>query len=676
MPIDFAAIAKRFGERLAEEARRATVAQRAVTDVLGKRRSTARAVELATRGFPIVRFYNEAVTMRITATQRGAIELTAPPPAFVDQLVAGGLGFLRGLAAVVTRVDEATLIGRFAAGFDRTLAGVEASVKRFETPSAEMFDPDARSGSDLFGLAALAFRALAEASRRGGQVDRLTGQVRATLAIVRGGEQRAGGSSAAEAPARSLEETLDAASRQLVGAIVAVGVLPQLLGILVRGATLRIRVWLLDEFAAIERHVLDFRANVYRRAFSGLTRWADAGLDIASAVHQVVGSNAAFLLRFGRVLATQFAHVVADFVVLLENYFRDWVTLLRALPDWIDVLVGFDFSELLRSSLGRAVAVIPSFSLSDLLDDDARRVNIGLRDSLINAIDAAEAAGIGALTLLGVIGALILRKKIAYVARQAQRARRLVNALFPGPTLPPGMLGTALLNPPVPFPTEAPPLRFRSDAPDLYETLFGGGRAAALVGFLDRLETTLDGHLSELTTRTIGGLDRLSTVFRDSAAQAARFRRGDQLGRLAGEASALAGGVFGPEVERERQALARRTPDPLARAFETWLADAGFMLIGEAIPVYVGEVARHWRAQLESGEDLTAPLTATSPRILRRRAALGTVTTHRMTLWAAPGEELDPDLADRVADRFERAVGEAYDGGRARLRELAALEGP
>jgi hypothetical protein len=674
MPIDFAAIAERFRERLESEAKRATLAQRAVAQVLGKRRSTAAAVELATRGFPIVRFYDEAVTMKITAAQKGAVELTAPPQAFLDQLWRGAQAGWEGFFRVIPRVDEATVINRFAGGLERTVAEIEASVRRFEKPTAEMFEPDARRGSDLFGLAALAFRTLAEASRRGGEVDRLTGQVRATLAIVRGGETPAAGEGAA--PARSLTETLDAAGLQLVGATVAIGVLPRLLVVLLEGAVLRVKVWLLDELTAIERHVLDFRANVFRRAFTGLTAWADRGIDIASAVHRVVGSNLAFMLRFWRELGTQVARGVRDFVVQLTNYLRDWVTLLNALPGWIDVLVRFDLSELLRSSLGRVVSVIPSFSLSDLLDSDARRVNIGLRERLLTAIDAAEAAAGGVAGLLGPVGRWIVREKIRYVRRQARRARWLVRELFPGPSLPPGLLGTVFINPPVPFPAEAPPLRFRSDAPNLYETLFGGGRGARIVGFFHGLESSVQGGISEGVTRTIGGLSQLSTVFGTAAAQAARFRRGDELERVAGEASLLAGGVFGPEVESERKALERRAPDAVARAFESWLADGGFVLIGEAIPAYVGEAARHWYEQVLHGEELTAPLTATSPRILRRRAVLGKVTMRRMTLWSAPGEALEAELADRVADRFEEAVAEAYETGRARLRELAAQEGP
>src|SRR5690606_23554821 len=119
MPIDFEAIVARYRERLEFELRRATVAQKAITPVLGKRRSAAQAVERATRDFPIVRFYNEAVTVSLTPAQRGGPALITPPPSLSEGVARGALGFLDGLKAVaapLSRASQETAIVRFVRG--------------------------------------------------------------------------------------------------------------------------------------------------------------------------------------------------------------------------------------------------------------------------------------------------------------------------------------------------------------------------------------------------------------------------------------------------------------------------------------------------------------------------------------------------------------------------------
>jgi hypothetical protein len=543
---------------------------------------------------------------------------------------------------------------------------------RFAEPKRTMFNPDQRTASDLFGLAALAFRALSQASRNGGEIMRLVKQLRGTMHVLgitpqdeipppltAGAARRQAAAPAPDPLARSRPEQLDAAAYQLIGAVVIVGALPQLVTILLEGMSIRIRMVLLDEFTAIERMVYDLRGDLFEVMFVGIVGLADRGVRLVLGGYRVVSANVSFQLRLWRAFGTELALGIRDFVVVFADYLRDWMRFLNALAGLLDALVNFDLTELLRTKIGFLVGAIPSFSLGDLLDPSGLRVNLPLRDRLLDVINAAQQA---VPTTVDVF--------TDYPNRQFDRARRLVHELFPGPSLPPGILGTAYPAAPlIPQLLEAAPLRFRSDFPDLSQTLFGGGRKERLIGVVNRLEGAVRGGVRGALNATGKGLDDLATGFRTGAARAADVRAGGKLARIGPQSTQLAERVFGPEVTREREA--RRPADPLARAFESWLTTGGFLVIGAVIDGYVAGLAAHWREQVAEGAELTAPVTATSPHILRRRATVGKVVLPRLTLRGARGRVLDEELADDVAAYFVMAVQGAYAAGRQRLRELA-----
>jgi hypothetical protein len=679
MPIDFAAIAERFAAAFAAQLRAATAAQRGFAPALEKRRTAGRDIELATKDFPIVRFYNGAVSLWLEPGQRAVLTAAPPPPSFGEQLARGGLGFLKGLGLAVEpfRSDsQETAIPRLLSAVDKAVAEVEASVMRFARPKKTMFNPDERTASDLFGLAALAFRALSEASRTGGEIERLVKQLRGTMHVLgitpkdeipppltlSAARRRA----AAEAPdpiARSLPDQLDAAAYQLIGAVVIVGALPQMITILLEGMSIRIRMVLLDEFTAIERMVYDLRGDFFEAMFAGIVGLADRGVRLVLGGYQVIAANVTFQLKLWRAFGTELTLGIRDFIIFFADYLRDWMRFLGALTGLFDVLVNFDLTELLRKKIGFLVGGIPAFSLGDLLDRPGLRVNLGLRDTLLKVIDAAE------LAVPPIVDVFT-----DYPDRQFERARWLVNELFPGPSLPPGILGTTYAGAPlIPQLVEAAPLTFHSDFPDVSTTLFGGGRKERLIGVVNRLEGAVRGGVRGALNETGKGLDGLATEFSKGAARAADVRAGGKLARIGPQSTELAERVFGPEVTREREA--RRPEDQLARAFESWLAAGGFFTIGAVIDGYVAGLATHWREQVAEGTELTAPITATSPHILRRRATVGKVVLPRLTLRAARGRVLDEELADAVAAYFATAVRDAYAAGRQRLRELAGAGG-
>jgi hypothetical protein len=83
-------------------------------------------------------------------------------------------------------------------------------------------------------------------------------------------------------------------------------------------------------------------------------------------------------------------------------------------------------------------------------------------------------------------------------------------------------------------------------------------------------------------------------------------------------------------------------------------------------------MSEYWRHQVEAGEELTAPMTPTSPHILRQRAVLGKVAVPRITLRAAPRRQLDESLVEFMRDAFQTAVERCYITGQRRFTELAA----
>ena len=689
MPIDFAAIADLYKERMKLETRRASLAQAAIGGPLGRRLSAAKSVEGATKQFPIIRFYNGAPVMKITASQLGSLAVVVPPQSVSQGFVQGALGFAGGFAQIWAPLkgdSQETVLKRFTMSFDAALKEIEASLKRFEKPTPEMFDPRKSKASDVFGLAGLAFRALDEASKPAGEIEVLTSQIARARGIIELGPPPSTNDDlkptipVEEAPARSLSELLDSAAFTLLGGIVILGTLPFIVDLLFKGVLIRAKVWILDEFTAIERHVLDFRKDMIQRSFQGVTDWANGAIDLLGGIHAVVGVNLEFMLKFWRAFGTQFGSSVRDFVIKLVDYFRDWIRLLNAIPDLLAAVTAFDLTLLLRDKLGGIVDYVPSLGLDELLDSAGDKVNLAKYIEWMNVLDAAEAvliAGTGVWGFLtGAIGLFLARKKIAYGFRQIGRTRRLMNALFPGLSWGPFGLMPIGIIPKAHFLEEAPPLEFKSQFPNLYETLMGGGRAARFIAIIDGLQHSVDFNLTEAMRQARNGLGELSTVFSEAAAEAARFRGDRRLLRAADSANELADKVFGPEVKREREGVANRKADPLALAFEKWLATGGFQLIGAVIPVYVREMAQYWRRQVEAGEELTAPLTPTSPHILRKRAVLGKVVVPRITLHSAPRECLDEPLVEFMADGFVQAVERAFSRGQTRLAEMAAVGPP
>ena len=654
MPIDLAAVAARFAAAFAAQLLSATTAQKSLDKALTKRRDADRLVERASSRFPIVQFIDGAVTLRLTPAQRHVLSLDQPM-SFGQQLAAGGHDFVAGVAKAAGpfRADsQETAIPRMLAGLDRMLADIEEPIRRFSTPSTAMFRPDDRTAADLFGLAALAVKVLAAASAPTGSLWEFTFDVADALWIV---NPPAAVTDAAATAARSLPDTLDAVAYELTAALVVVGTLPEFVTTLLTGVDLRLRQTVLDELGGLEAEVLAFRRDAFETMFAGLTALAGDGVRYAVAARTVLLANLVFQMNLWQRFGTELALGLRDFVIHLGDSLAAVVKLLETVPKVLSVITGFKLIRFKTDSV--ILGFLLDFRLDDLLNPAGTGVNAELRTLLNDLIDGFEdkilKSKLGRLA--GVFSDTVKRAR-----RSVPRARRLVAALFDsgGP------------DDTIPVLPEAPPLVFRSDFPALGDTFFSTSTALGLStgvgGIFGAVRSTVD----RAAERVAGGLGEMSDAFAADSARAARLQAGRGLLRTGTQADTLAAGLFGPELVQ-----ARGPADLAAEAFEKWFADGGMILIGTLIDGYVAELARYWRAQLGTGSELTAPVTPTSPHILRRRARLGRVVVPRMRLRAPAGAPLDERLAEVLARRFAEAVAEAYRTGEQRLADMAAAGG-
>ncbi|MDX3452477.1 hypothetical protein PV396_11055 [Streptomyces sp. ME02-8801-2C] len=668
MPVDLTAVAARFAAAFALQLKGAAMAQLAIGPVLTKRKAAAVLVERATRQYPVLRFEGDALTLSLAPGQ--SLTGLEPPPSLGSSLAQGGLDFLHGIAratAPFAEDSQDTAITRLLGGAERALRDIEEAVRRSATPTARMFDPGRATASDLFGSAALGFRAAAEAGGTGGALDRFRGQIEgaakalqpparpddaaaANSAAVGGtsqpatstvGQPESTGREQSLPAGPDLAQSLDESARLLTAGLLGTIAGPALLSALLNVAAGILRAVAVDTLAEAERTVLDLRRTAFETAFTELSGLARRGSALAIGAHGVIASNIAFQLRFAQLFFSTVSSGVAGFLTALSGYLADMVALLNAVPAMLTAFTAFDLTKLWQSKLGDVVGWVVDFSLDDLLDADGRRPNSLLHLQLSDAVLDARVLTLG------------LSDTLAH-------AQELVDALF-------GYNSKGYVTPEL---VETAPLAFRSAFPNLADGLFGGGRGRRVTDAVDRLGSAVRGGLGGALESAGTALTGLAAEFAADAARAARLGDGGPLTGLGERSAHSADLVLRPEVTASRPA--RGALDPLAGSFESWLAGGGFALLGEAIPAYVGQLAAYWEARLTETTELTGQALPTSPHILRRRALLEAVEVPRVLLRATPGRELDETLADAVAEQLATAVRGAYRTG---LRELAARAG-
>jgi len=651
---------------------------------LKKRITRADDLEKATSRIPVVWLYNEAVTLWIDASQKDVLAPKEPQPSFGDHLKAAGDRLWAGLKDVVELPREALIIPRF---FDAVLAGVDEivkSVERFRKPSASMFDTKARTASDLFGEAVLAFRALYSSK------DQLWG-FWTTLRILKGSKKESGSVESVNA----LPDLFERVTRYIVAGLYLIPLLPEFIKRVWKEASIFIRGKVLDEFADVEEKVFGVRRTIIDLFYVDLRGSLRKGLAAALAWRFVATAWVELFLdlseRWGKQLFDQFRDYFTD----MSEFIKKMTFVFHELEGLLEELTKIDLMPILigkletKGKLASLLASPPSITLGDLADQTSRAAaNKRMQDWLTSierrggaAVGAGTATVVGgAIALFGgpigwVIGGGLIGGGVAgggtylYLRHKLKPVREILNIALETKTEEPEE--TAAFTKPLPqFP----------DISEAFTTL-----AQPLRELLAEFVPSLQSQTKELIDTGVEALDTIGKHFDRAAASALRGPSAEQYLAISGTAASMAEKMFPADdvIGNEPDAVITA----IARSWENWFARseqgalAGFDVIGSVIPKYIAAMRDYWAERQAAGEEATVRLPEdlpkdfpTSPHIMALRPVLSRTMVPRVTI-DATGHALDQSLMQRVADAFLDRVQAAHVQGVAKLASIEATSG-
>jgi hypothetical protein len=236
-------------------------------------------LDQASRGFPVIAFYNDAVSLWLHEIQRGALSPNGNPPGFLDQMSRAGKAFVDGLKRIPEAIENESILPRLIASAKAALEAVESSMDRFQTPTTEMFDPRLRKASDLFGEAALAWRALNSSRKQ--ILEALFLQFGPAYLLLKGG-----GESEGQDP-NSTTDLLDSLSRYVVGGLLILMALSDSWSQLWELVLFAAKSAVLSKLGEIEEKIFGLRRTLIDKIYVGLRESINTGLaflEIASGV--------------------------------------------------------------------------------------------------------------------------------------------------------------------------------------------------------------------------------------------------------------------------------------------------------------------------------------------------------------------------------------------------------
>jgi hypothetical protein len=639
VPIDFAAIAAQFHDPLVAQTKPLEPLFERLEEAVKKIAEDAEKADRASRAYPILRYYGDALSVRVVPLE-GIALLDAPPPlGFVEGLRTGGREFLAGIGWTRTAVTQELAVTRIAGVTVDALQAIVDSIDRFATPTPAMFDPRERRLSDVFGLLVLAYNSLLGPDARKQLVGAATGAMGLYEEYKKAFPDSEPPSTVG--PIDRMVVTLDGLAPTLLDVVLLLPVLGGVLAVGVHDGSLAAKRRILTELSRVEADVVAMRTAAMEGviAGAGLGGLAQAWLGAARAV---IAADLIILTGAAPALLDGLLTGVRRFAEGVSAWGR-WLTdLAEAIRVHYQAIMNFDLfgfvlRQILPSWLVDHLPGIPTVTVDDIVGLLIGQATSRIRDTLNTFFDAA------------LFALWALPWDTDYYAQKLRDLRTVVNLVLTPTafTLPPDVL------------PKGPIAGF----PDIGEAFFGGGRGEALVASIDRLGTDLRGGVSDSLAGAETMLTALGGTFAAEADRAVVLGSPVQMHAFALDAAELSERVFGPEADRVREQAASRRPDVLAAAFESAVTSGGFALVGSAIPAYVGEMRRFWE---QKRPPVDRP---TSPHILARHGRLGAVRIPRMTM-RAPGRAPDHALATAVAERFHSAVDDAYLEGRREFERL------
>lgn len=629
--------------------------------------------------FKVFRFYNMALTARVEDAQFGGL-LTAPV-AGVGAHVERALDQWNVARDVRSQARSAELPSEMLRVLEEMSAGILASIRRFERPTPEMFDPRRRTASDLFGLAALAFRTVG--GNRAG-LRAAAERIHRDLGLPSPRPETAASTGRRAPPELPFEATLEPIGRQfeeinrsVAGALMVIPALSALVGRIGGDTLVAARYRLLAGFESIEALAHSWRRRLFIGLRDGVGTFAEASLQLLARIAGLATGHIRAFTGIGVALLRGVMNGVGAYAGQLQVYWRSVTDLIGRIASFGTAVVNIDLGEVIHLSLVTVQDAIEyiGFTFYPLLDDpeeydappqfpvtvgdlvlhegNGERANRELRTAIARLSSAIAGAG-------GVLNIFVER----YAGARLRALMQLGAALFGRSPAPPVAQPILTVD--------------TGGAPDLVANFvhplrLGLSRAVAGVGTAS--STAVAGIFGAAGT----ALNQTASSFSD-AANAAVAADPRTMQRLGGNTDLLVRVMLG-----DQPSSARPTGfEPAAGAFESWVAErrnvltaegwvmrSGFDTVAAAASGYLRFLLDEWLLHVAENRDTAVAVTPTSPKRLLERAELGEVRLPELRI-VARGRALGRPLAQRLAGEFQAAVQGAYAAGRARLGQYAA----
>jgi hypothetical protein len=630
MPIDFAAIAKQFAPQTKALVKVMALAFERLGAWLKPRFDQIAEIERLTRPFPVLRFYNGALTAAIDASQHRTLTPLEPSYSALERFGNAGRRFVGGFEDIGTTVRSDTALYRLMKVLRELTDALVASVQRYQTPTPEMFNPNrSRHVLDIFGQGVLFLRASA-ASLPQLEAFRENREALQQAWAETWGQPGPGASAPDNRPTFM---QIDDLTNYLVLGILAIPLLGRIIHTVMQAAFIRAKLLMLDILQGIEHEVFALRRAVIGFFAYTLYDYAEMAITWAYGIRRVVVGNLRFYLR----LAHDYLRAVLNETRRFIDDFGTWINqVLTLLQRW---LTGLD--RILDTEILDPIVLItplpivpwsapPTITLRDLLTGNAQALGV----ALVAAIRSARSSP-GSLSI---VTEVLYRRRLDALERiilivTNDRLRRRFLAELTNESV-------AFRRPHVEFPNIYDAF-FGPDAPDL---------GAALTSGRDTLRDSISNTLGATTNLLRGE----STVFETAASRAAVLSQNRYM-RIAQTADQLVVSLFSDQAGRPAEVRGA------ALAFQQAFMRGGFSLIGEIILVYVAEMDSYWQSERTS-EVVVQRETPTSPHILARRERLGRVETSELVI-RVPQRPMDGDLQQLVLKRFSNALSSIYMQG-------------
>lgn len=650
MPIDFLSIALGFLPGIRTQLEPMGLLFARLKTWLKPRLTALQGLEAATRAFPILHFYNEALTAHVHRSQHDALVPLGPPPALWER--AGEHGhkrILAGLGQFVLSVRQEFVLPAIFGAMADLLGQADAAMERYTTIPDDLFDPaKKRPFIALIGQAWLGYRAVATSMPQ-------------IKAFVEGGRALSGALTGNK-PTQPDEPTqpigasllanatmMDGLSRQLVAAILILPTFGQMLDTLIKAGVLAFKMKLLERLQEVEARVMALRISVIGLFTTEMDRFAERQLRFLMAAEYVVLSNLEFFTEFGFVYGSELWKGLSAFLSDLAKWLTDLFDTLLTWLTGIFKALDFDLMPLILKALGIPPALLALLPKPPVL-------NIKM---ILSATGTALAAAVFTWSLL--LEELVNSPPVQAEEwlRDGTLAKRVEGLKLLSLRL---MAGSSKVVPESAFPTST------IDFPDLKEAFLGAG-AFPLGAVLEQTRRHVQAETDQLLSFGVSFLQAMGDTFAADAARAGEAGHPALYAAMAGRSDEMVQRLFGREALNARLA-AQVGRSPLAEAFDRTIATQGFTVIEKVLPGYIAAMQRYWAERAvqslqEAPDPDAAPPagpTETSPHILARRQRLGRVQTPAVTL-RVPARALDDSLLDDLARHLQEAVAAAYRMG-------------